>query len=149
MKILVDADGCPVKDIIIKVAKSYSIKVLMIKNISHELYDDYAEIITVDQGRDVADINLINNTREGDIVVTQDYGVAALALSKRAHAINQNGWLYTNENIDELLMKRHIGQEMRRKHGKYVKIPKRDRENDARFEECLRALLRKQLKEKE
>jgi len=138
MKILVDADGCPVKDIIIKVAKKYNIKVVLIKNICHELYDDYAEIITVDKGRDVADIMLINNTKEGDIVVTQDYGVAAMAIGKKAMAINQNGWEYNDKNIDELLMKRHIGQEMRRKHKKYAtKIPKRTKEDNIKFEEFL------------
>lgn len=138
MKILVDADGCPVKDIIIKIAKKYNINVVLIKNICHELYDDYAEVITVDQGRDVADIALINNTKEGDIVVTQDYGVAAMAIGKKAVAINQNGWAYTNENIDELLMKRHMGQEMRRKHKKYsTKIPKRTKEDDIKFEQFL------------
>lgn len=124
MKILVDADGCPVKEIILRVAKEFNIKVVMIKNICHELYDDYAEIITVDQGKDIVDITLINHTKEGDIVVTQDYGVAAMALGKKAIAINQNGWCYTNDNIDELLMKRHVGQEMRRKYKKYSKIPK-------------------------
>jgi len=144
MKILVDADGCPVKDIIIKVAKKYDIKVVLVKNICHELYDDYAEIITVDQGRDVADITLINYTKQGDIVVTQDYGVAAMAIAKKAMAINQNGWSYTEDNIDELLMKRHIGQEMRRKHKKYsTKIPKRTKENDIQFEQFLTTYLEK------
>jgi len=137
MKILVDADGCPVKDIILKIAKKYHIKVVMVKNICHELHDDYAEIITVDQGRDVADITLINHTEKGDIVITQDYGVAAMALAKNAHAIHQNGWAYTDENIDELLMKRHMGQEIRRKHKKYTKIPKRTKEDDLQFERFL------------
>ncbi|MBU5675167.1 YaiI/YqxD family protein [Alkaliphilus sp. MSJ-5] len=141
MKILVDADGCPVKDIILNVAKQYNIKLIMIKNICHDLYDDYAEIITVDQGKDVVDITLINHTKEGDIVVTQDYGVAAMAIAKRAIAINQNGWCYTDDNIDELLMQRHIGQEMRRKHKKYTKIPKRTRENDIQFEQKFRELV--------
>ncbi len=143
MKILVDADGCPVKDIILKVAKEHKIKVVIIKNICHEIYDEYAQIITVDQGRDVADITLVNNTEKGDIVVTQDYGVAAMAIGKNAIAINQNGWYYTDENIDELLMKRHIGQEMRRKHKKYSKIPKRTKKDDIDFEEKLRALISK------
>ncbi|AOY76752.1 YaiI/YqxD family protein [Clostridium formicaceticum] len=141
MKILVDADGCPVKEIILKVAKTYRIELVMIKNICHELYDDYAKIITVDQGRDMADLVLINHVAQGDIVVTQDYGVAALALGKKAIAIHQNGWLYTDGNIDELLMKRHFNQEMRRKHKKYTKIPKRSKEDDLRFEAKLRELI--------
>ncbi len=143
MKILVDADGCPVKDIIIKLAKKYNIGVVLIKNVCHELYDDYAQIITVDKGRDMADITLINNTKEGDIIVTQDYGVAAMALGKKAIAINQNGWEYTDNNIDELLMKRHIGAEMRRKHKQYTRIPKRKKEDNIEFERFLAAYLEK------
>jgi len=139
MKILVDADGCPVKDIIIKVAKEYKIKVIMIKNIFHEIKDDYPEIITVDQGRDVADLALINLTKAGDIVITQDYGVAAMALGKKAYALHHNGWEYTEGNIEELLMKRHVGQEMRRKHKKHsAKIPKRGKKEDEEFEKKLR-----------
>ncbi|MCC5911940.1 MAG: YaiI/YqxD family protein [Clostridiaceae bacterium] len=141
MKILVDADGCPVKGIISKVAKEYGIELVIVKSICHEVQDDYAKVITVDAGRDMADIVLINHTVKGDIVVTQDYGVAALALGKGSMAINQQGWLYTNENIDGLLMKRHINQEIRRKHKKYTKIPKRTKEDDKRFEEQFRQLI--------
>ncbi|AKL94946.1 putative protein UPF0178 [Clostridium aceticum] len=141
MRILVDADGCPVKDIILKVAKENKIQLIMIKNICHQIDDDYAEIITVDQGSDMADIVLINRTAEGDIVVTQDYGVAALALAKKAIVINQNGWLYTNENIDELLAKRHFNQEMRRKHKKYTKTSKRKKEDNLNFEVKLREVI--------
>ncbi|SNS58643.1 hypothetical protein SAMN05446037_1013116 [Anaerovirgula multivorans] len=141
MKILVDADGCPVKDIVLRVAKEHGIELIMVKNICHELYDDYATIMTADQGRDMADIMLINHTKEGDIIVTQDYGVAALALGKKAVVINQNGWLYTDDNIDELLMQRHLKQEMRRKHKKYTKIPKRSREDNLMFEKKFRELV--------
>jgi uncharacterized protein len=141
MKILVDADACPVKEIILKIAKQYKLELIMIKNYSHELYDDYAKIITVDQGRDMADLVLINNTNEGDIVITQDYGVAALALGKKAYAINQDGWLYTNQNIDELLLKRHIGQQIRRVDKRYSKIPKRTKEDNDRFEVGFRKLV--------
>ncbi|HZK56949.1 MAG TPA: YaiI/YqxD family protein [Clostridia bacterium] len=137
MKILVDADGCPVKDIIIDVAGKYNIKVVLVKSICHELYDDYAEIVTVDKGKDMADIALINNTEEGDIVITQDYGVAAMAIAKKAIAINQNGWPYTDNNIDGLLMKRYIGQEMRKNHRKYTKIPKRTKKDDIKFRKLL------------
>ncbi|SES97454.1 hypothetical protein SAMN05660297_01065 [Natronincola peptidivorans] len=143
MKILVDADGCPVKEIVLKVAKEYKIELIMIKNICHVFEDDYAKIITVDQGRDMADLVLINNTERGDVIVTQDYGVAALALGKKAMAINQNGWMYTDENIEELLMKRHVNQEMRRKHKKYTKTPKRSKEDNLLFEKKFRELVQK------
>lgn len=145
MKILIDADGCPVKQEIVKIAKEFALKVIMIKNISHEIADDYAEVITVDQGRDTADILIVNHSKKNDIVVTQDYGLAALALAKGANVINQDGWLYTNENIDELLMKRHIHAQMRRKHKKYSHIPKRTKEDNQRFIESFQNLIEKNI----
>ena len=141
MKILVDADGCPVKKIISRVARENRVPVVMIKNINHQVEDDYARIITVDQGRDQADIALINLTCVGDIVVTQDYGVAALALGKKARAIHQDGWLYSADSIDRLLMQRHLQQQARRKHRIYSSLPKRTPRDDQRFEQAFRRLL--------
>ena len=94
MKILVDADACPVKEIIVRQAKKRGIPVVMLLDTSHILNDGYSKVITVDKGRDSVDIRLANLLEAGDIVVTQDFGVAALALGKRAKAMNQNGMVY-------------------------------------------------------
>lgn len=141
MKILVDADACPVKKIIVKVAKEYNIPVAMLIDTSHELYDGYSEVITVDKSRDSVDIALINRATKGDIVVTQDYGVAAMALSKGAMAINQNGWVYTNDNIDNLLFERHLAGKVRRSGGRTSGPKRRTEEDDARFESSFRHLI--------
>ena len=114
MKILVDADACPVKKIIVREARQRQIPVIMIIDSSHILQDGYSQVITVDQGTDSADFKLISLTEPGDLVVTQDFGVAAMALSKGASALNQNGLIFTSENIDQLLFERHIGKELRR-----------------------------------
>jgi len=142
MKILVDADACPVKHIIIKAAKEYGIPVIMFIDTSHIINDGYSEVITVDKSRDSADIALINTVSKGDIVVTQDYGVAALALPKGAKVINQNGLVYTEGNIDKLLFERHIAKKVRRSGGKTSGPKKRTKEDDMRFEEIFRSLLR-------
>ena len=97
MKILVDADGCPVKDIVVKIAKEYKIPVMMFADTSHFIDDGYSEVVIVGKGFNSADFALINNVVKGDIIITQDYGVATMVLSKDAHAINQNGFIYTNE----------------------------------------------------
>ena len=97
MKILVDADACPVKSIIEKVAKNFNIKVTMFIDTSHILESDYSEIIQVGQGQDAADIAIINNTQKLDIIVTGDYGVASLALAMGAYVISFNGMYYTHE----------------------------------------------------
>ena len=95
MRIYVDADACPVKEIIVKQAKQFSVQVIMVSDTSHELRDGYSTIQTVDKSRDSADLAIINQVQCGDIVVTQDYGVAAMALAKNCHPIHQNGMLYT------------------------------------------------------
>ena len=110
MRILVDADACPVKELILREAKRRSIPVLMIHDTSHELSDGYSQSITVDKGADSADLKLINLLSPG---------VAAMALGKGAAALSQNGLIYTSGNIDRLLFERHVGKKLRRagKHG--------------------------------
>lgn len=141
MQILVDADACPVKDIIVRTAKKYGIPVTMVIDTSHELYDGYSTVITVDKARDSVDIKLINLLRNDDIVVTQDYGVAAMGLGKGAKVLNQNGLIYSDNNIDRLLFERHIGQKVRRAGGRTGTIRKRTKENDESFERALLSLL--------
>ncbi len=133
MQILVDADACPVKDIIVRIAKKKNIPVTMIIDTSHELNDGYSTIITVEKSKDSVDLKLINMVNAGDIVVTQDYGLAAMALVKSAKVLNQNGLVYTNENIDRLLFERHIGQKIRRRGGRTKGPKRRTCEDDERF----------------
>lgn len=141
MKILVDADGCPVKEIIVKVAKRYKLEVVMIMDIAHEYRSSYCEVIQVDKHRDSVDFVLINKAKKGDIVVSQDYGVATMALSKGACAIGNSGLVYTDENIDNLLQKRHTSRKLRNS-GVRVKGPsKRTKEDNERFESNFIALI--------
>ncbi len=140
MKILVDADACPVKHIIEKIAKSLTIPVIMFIDTSHILESDYSEIVQVSKAPDAVDIALINSTEPGDIVVTQDYGVASMALGRRSYAINQNGRYYTDENIDMLMFERHLSKKQRRAGGHTRSIKKRSKEDDALFEESFYSL---------
>ena len=141
VRILVDADACPVKQIILKVAKKNKIPVIMFIDTSHIINDGYSEVITVDKQRDSADLALINKAFAGDIVVTQDYGVAIMAIGKGANALNQNGILYTEDNIDMLMFERHLSQKIRRSGGRTSGPRKRVKENDIKFEEALIKLL--------
>lgn len=143
MKILVDADACPVKHIIERIAIEFKIPVIMVIDTSHILQSNYSEIVQVSKAPDAVDIALINRTAAGDIVVTQDYGVASMALGKKAYAINQNGRYYTEDNIDRLMFERHIAKKQRRAGNKTSSLKKRTKENDSHFEEsflqlCLR-----------
>ncbi len=141
MRILVDADACPVRQIVIKVAKDHQLPVIMFIDTSHQLDDGYSEVVTVDQQRDSVDIALINRTNSHDIIVTQDYGVAAMALGKGAQAINQNGMVYSPENMDRILLERHISQKIRRSGGRTAGPRKRTRADDERFEAALRGII--------
>lgn len=142
MQILVDADACPVKDIIVAIARQHNIPVTMFIDTSHELSDSYGIIITVEKAKDSVDIALVNMLKSGDIVVTQDYGLAALALGKGAKALNQNGLIYSNDNIDRLLMERHIGQHIRRCGGRTKSKGRRTREDDERFTQAFIDIIR-------
>lgn len=142
MTIYVDADACPVTRITERVAKEFTIPVVLLCDTNHVLTSDYSEIRVIGTGADAVDIALINLCRSGNIVVTQDYGVAALALGKGAQAIHQSGKWFTDENIDGLLMERHMAKVARRKSKNHLKGPaKRTAEDNRRFEESFRRMI--------
>jgi len=142
MTIYIDADACPVTRIAERVARERGVPVVLMCDTSHLLTSDYSQIRVIGEGADAVDIALINLCRRGDIVVTQDYGVAALALGKGARAIHQSGRWYTDDNIDGLLMERHLARVARRSAKSHLRGPaKRTREDDLRFEESFRRLV--------
>ncbi|MST56872.1 YaiI/YqxD family protein [Waltera intestinalis] len=149
MHIYVDADACPVVDIVEKTARKYQIPVTLLCDTNHVLTSGYSEVVVVGAGADAVDYKLISLCRRGDIVVTQDYGVAAMALGKSAYAIHQSGKWYTDENIDQMLMERHLNKKARRaSHKNHLKGPKkRTEEDDERFAQSFEQLIKAALKE--
>jgi hypothetical protein len=143
LKIYVDADACPVVRIVEQVAKKNNIPVMLLCDTNHVLTSDYSEIKVIGAGADAVDFALVNLCVKSDIVVTQDYGVAAMALGKGAYAIHQSGKWYTNDNIDQMLMERHLGKKARRASGKnHLKGPrKRTEADDTRFRESFEKLI--------
>ena len=149
MKVYIDADACPVTRIAERVAKERGLPVVLLCDTNHVLNSDYSEIRVIGAGADAVDIALINLCQRGDIVVTQDYGVAALALGKGAKAIHQSGRWYTDENIDGLLMERHMAKVARRKSKNHLKGPaKRTDEDDRRFEESFQRMIEAAIEER-
>lgn len=137
MKIVIDADGCPVIREAIKLSKKYKIPCTLVSDINHQLKDDYAEVITVDKGIDAADFKILSLINQGDVLVTQDYGLASLALPKGTYVLNQNGVFYHESTIDQLLLNRHLSKQMR-KSGQRTKGPsKRKKEDNDTFERSL------------
>ena len=145
MQIFVDADACPVVRIIEKLAKKYEIPCTLLCDTNHVLSSDYSEVIIVGAGADAVDFKLISLLLRGDICVSQDYGVAAMALGKGCYAIHQSGKWYTNENIDQMLMERHLAKKARRSTKKHhLKGPaKRTAEDDERFEVSFEKMIQK------
>lgn len=143
MHIYVDADACPVIAIIENKAQKYNVAVTLLCDTNHVLSSAYSEVVVVGAGADAVDYKLINICHKGDVVVSQDYGVAAMALGKGAYAIHQSGKWYTNDNIDRMLMERHLNKKARRSSNKaHRKGPKkRTKEDDERFAESFEKLI--------
>lgn len=150
VKIFVDADACPVVKETETVAEKYSVPVVLLCDTNHILQSAYSEVKVIGAGADAVDFALVNLCKADDLVVTQDYGVAAMALGKKAYAIHQNGWQYTNENIERLLMERHLVKKARRASSKsHLKGPrKRTAEDNWQYAAKLERLLRKILEER-
>ena len=143
MQIFADADACPVVGSVEKVAKEHNLPVTLLCDTNHVLSSDYSEVIVVGAGADAVDYKLISICHKGDIVVSQDYGVAAMALGKNSYEIHQSGKWYTNENIDQMLMERHLNKKARRASGKnHLKGPrKRTLEDDEHFRESFERMI--------
>lgn len=143
MEVYIDADACPVVRIAEKVAKEYNIPIKLFCDTNHILKSDYSKVYIIDAGADAVDIAVINRCKKGDIIITQDYGVAALALGKGAHAIHQSGMVYTDKNIEILLMQRHLSKKDRMSKSKnhFKGHKKRTKKDDINFETSFRKLL--------
>lgn len=142
VKILIDADGCPVVDLAIASAKSAGLPIILLCDTSHNMQREGAETITVSKGADAVDFVLVNRVEKGDIVVTQDYGLAAMVLAKRGYPIDQNGRIYSEENIDQLLHGRHIAKKIRQGGGRMKGPKKRRPEDNIKFVDSLTQLLK-------
>ena len=143
MQILVDADACPVVGIVEKIAQKNNLPCTLLCDTNHVLNSKYSQVKVIGAGADAVDFALVNLCKRGDIVVSQDYGVAAMALGKGAYAIHQSGKWYTNENIDQMLMERHLARKARVGKNKiHSKGPaKRTEEDNRQFEESFIRLL--------
>ena len=137
MRIIVDGDACPGISIIENIAKKYGLELIVFCDIHHYIQLDYGEVKVVDSGFQSVDMYVVNISKEKDIVISQDYGVAAIILGKGAYVINPKGYYYNEENIDRLLEERHISQKIRRAGGRTNNPKKRTKEDDLRLEKNL------------
>lgn len=144
MKLYVDADACPVVDTIIDIANKFSVSVVLVRSFDHfsiKTYPTFVENVYVDKGFDAADYKIIQLAKKGDVIITQDYGLAALALPKGCHVLHHKGFIYTKDNIDNLLIQRYASA-LKRQSGIRTKGPKPFKsENREHFRTILQELL--------
>ena len=141
MKIVIDADGCPVVTITTQLCRKFHIPCMIVCDTAHQFQMDDIEIITVDKCSDSADYAIANSVTAEDVVITQDYGLASMCLARGARVLHQDGWEYTQYNIDALLLQRHASYKYRAS-GKKMKGPKkRTSAQDQAFAAALQTML--------
>ena len=141
MRVLIDADACPVVDITIKLCRKFGISCLLLCDTAHAFYRDGADTLVFDKGADSVDFALVNRVTPGDIVITQDYGLASMCLGRKARILHQDGWEYTLDNISGLMEQRHAAKKHRLAGGRTKGPSKRTKAQDIAFEAALQQLL--------
>ncbi|MER1957177.1 MAG: YaiI/YqxD family protein [Solibacillus sp.] len=149
LKLLIDADACPVVDLALFVSSQFEIEPFLFCDTSHRIERENAKTIIVDKGPDSVDFKLVSELKRGDIVITGDYGLAAMCLAKGGIVITHNGKELTSDNIDQLLAFRYESAKIRRAGGRTKGPKKRTEENNLAFEMefrqiCERAILQKE-----
>lgn len=140
MKILLDADGAPIRDIVINLSKKYGAKLLLVKNFTQVFETSYGKIIDVDVNKEEADLYIANHANKGDLVITNDRGLSSLALSKSATVLDFQGKFIDDDNILSELSRRHINRKLREQKI-YTHISKRKKEDDMNFYKVLNKFL--------
>lgn len=141
LKLLIDADGCPVVDAAIRLCRRYAVPCLILCDTAHEFHRDGAETYVFDKGSDSVDFAIANRTDPGDIVITQDYGLVSMCLARGARVLHQDGWEYTRDNIDALLFARHESRKLRASGNRTKGPKKRTPQQDLAFSSSLARLL--------
>ena len=141
LHILVDADACPVVRQVEEIASRHVLPVMLLCDEHHIIRSDYSQVRYVSAGADAVDIALMNLCRRGDIVITQDYGLASMCLARNARILHQDGWEYTHDNIQALLFQRHTSRKIRAAGGRTKGPSKRTPAQDTAFSRALSNLL--------
>ena len=141
MKLLIDADGCPVVDIAVSLCQARGVSCLILCDTAHRIERSGAETLVFDKGSDSVDYALVNRIAPGDIVITQDYGLASMCLGRNARVLHQDGWAYTEDNITGLLTFRHESRKYRASGGRMKGPKKRIPAQNQAFSAALSAML--------
>ncbi len=141
MKIFVDADASPIIDLVSEISREFQLPLVFVKNYSQNIRPSYGQVVTVDISDDSADFYIFSQLSPGDLLISQDYGLISLALSKGCICMDNKGQIIDNQSIDFILNNRHISSKLRREQKLYSKIKKREAADDELFEKNLRNIL--------
>lgn len=141
MKVLIDADACPVVNSAVALCRKHQVPCVLLCDTAHTMQRDGASTLVFDKGADSVDFALVNRVDPGDVVITQDYGLASMCLAKKARVLHQDGWEYTEYNIQALLWSRHETRKYRASGGRVKGPRKRTCDQDAAFQRALGNLL--------
>ena len=141
MRVFVDADACPVVDIAVMICAEHSIECILFCDTAHQIHRDGAQTVVLDKGADSVDFAIAARVTAGDVVITQDYGLASMCLAKKARVLHQDGWQYTDENIGALLFQRHESRKFRASGGRTKGPSKRKKEQDKAFLQALQTIV--------
>lgn len=141
MRVLIDGDGCPVVDTAVGLCRERKVQCLLMCDTAHEFHREGAQTLTFDKGADSVDFALANRVHAGDLVITQDYGLASMCLARGARVLHQDGWEYTSWNIDALLLQRHEAKKYRLSGGRTKATPKRTEQQNRAFRSAMAQLL--------
>ena len=141
MKVLIDADACPVVDIAVKLCRQYRTECILLCDTAHTMHREGASTLVFDKGADSVDFGLVNRVAQGDVVITQDYGLASMCLARNCRVLHQDGWEYSRDNMDALLFYRHEARKHRAAGNRMKGPKKRSVRQDAAFETALHNML--------
>ena len=141
MRVLIDADGCPVTDIAVRLCNTFCTPCILLCDTSHEFHRNGAQTLVFDKGSDSVDFALVNRLQNDDLVITQDYGLASMCLARQCRVLHQDGWEYTRDNIDALLLVRHESRKHRESGCRFKGPRKRTSQQDSTFEAALHKIL--------
>lgn len=153
MKIYVDADACPVKQIVIDLARKYQLNIVFIFSISHsgnlklDKESKNIELVMVDNVSQAADMAIMNRVNSEDIVITGDFGLASIVLSKKAAALSHSGNIFDENNIDKLLFERYLSAAIRKSGGRVKGPSKREKQENDKFKNVLESVILRKMKD--
>lgn len=143
MHVYIDGDGCPVVALALTLALSYDIEVTIVCDYAHYFEEaEHVRVMYCDQGKDSVDFAILHAAQKGDLVITQDYGLAGLLLAKHVHVLSQNGLCFTQDNMEQLLNQRHMSAKLRKQDHHFGHMKKRTGDDDEAFYEAMDSFLK-------